>query len=86
MDWSFKFDDEIREINCFNGLFNLFPFHFQNSYVFMKNNGPIATICMHYVQYAFEVTSAFNTQAWIQRPPVLRDHFSRVPCVVKPTN
>ena len=24
MDWNFKFDDEIREINCFNGLFHLF--------------------------------------------------------------
>ena len=26
---------------------SLFAFHFQNSSVFMKNNGHIATICMH---------------------------------------
>ena len=40
MDWNFKYDDEIlvREINCFNGLFNLFAFHFQNTSIFMKNN------------------------------------------------
>ena len=47
MDWNFKFDDEIREINCFNGLFNLFAFHFSEKSVFMKNNGPTAIICMH---------------------------------------
>ena len=38
MDWKFKFDDEMSEINCFNGLFNIFAFHLQSSSVFMKNN------------------------------------------------
>ena len=38
MDWSlkFNFDDEMGKINCFNGLFNFFAFHFQNSSAFMK--------------------------------------------------
>ena len=41
MNWNFKFDDEIREINCFNGLFNLFALYFQNRSVFMINNGHV---------------------------------------------
>ena len=45
MDWNFEFDDQIREINCFNAFFNLFAFHFQNSSVFMKNIECIAIIC-----------------------------------------
>ena len=35
------YDDEIGEINYFNGFLNLFAFHFQFSSVFMKNNGHI---------------------------------------------
>ena len=42
MDMNFKFDDEIKEINCFNGLFHLFAFNFQDSPVLMKNNQHIA--------------------------------------------
>ena len=36
MDRNFKFDVEIKEINCFNGLFHFFAFNFQNSPVLMK--------------------------------------------------
>ena len=36
MDWNVKFDDEIREINCCNGLFKLIAFRFENSSVYMK--------------------------------------------------
>ena len=43
MDQNFKFDHEIREINCFNGLFNLFAFYFQISSVYLKKK----IICMH---------------------------------------
>ena len=31
MVWNFIFDDGMGEINCLNGLFNLFAFRFQNS-------------------------------------------------------
>ena len=42
MNCIFLYDEEVREINCFNGLFNLFAFQFQNCSVFMKINGHIA--------------------------------------------
>ena len=36
MDRNFTFDEEIKEINCFNGLFHLFAFNFRNSPVLME--------------------------------------------------
>ena len=42
MDRNFKFDEEIKEINCINSLFHLFAFNFQNSPVLIENNQHIA--------------------------------------------
>ena len=61
----FKLDEEMDEINCFNGLFNLFAFHFQHS----------STYCMHKLNSTFKVTNAFGNQTSVKRLLVLRDHF-----------
>ena len=37
MDWNFKCDNEMVEINCFYGLFNFFAFFSQNSSFYIKN-------------------------------------------------
>ena len=69
MHWNFIYDDEIRGINCFDGLYNLFALHFQNNSVFMNNNGDcnnlyaLNAIC-------FEVTNAFSNQTWVKTPLV----------------
>ena len=45
LDRNFKFEMmKLREINCCNGLFNLFAFHFQNSSVFMKKQWTYCTV------------------------------------------
>ena len=65
MHWKFKFDDEIREMNCCNGLFNLF----KNSSNFMKNNGHIAIICM-----LVERKLSLRLPMLSATKPELRDH------------
>ena len=69
MDKNFKFDEELKEINCFNGLFHLFAFNFQNSPSLIKKS-------------TFEFTNVFRNQTWVKRPPLLKDHFSSIPRVV----
>ena len=60
---NFKFDDGIKDINCFNGLFHLFAFNFQNSPVLMKKQ---STYCIQLMQSALsnaictEFTNAFR--------------------------
>ena len=43
MDWNFNFDDEMVEINCFNGIFNFLAFLFQNiqQFVFHEKQSTI---------------------------------------------
>ena len=67
------FDDKLDWINCFNGLFNFFVFHFQNSSVCNTLQAQSESAC--------KVTNAFSIQVWVKWPPVFRGHFLRIPWV-----
>ena len=67
------------EINCYNGLFNFFS---RNIFFFFISWKTINNFAKKYSAFSFDVTNAFGDQTWVKWPPVVRDHFSRVPWVV----
>ena len=60
MDRNFKFDDEMVEINCFNGRFSFLTFFSQNMSFFHEKQSTV--FAQQDSAFSFDVTNAFGNQ------------------------